>query len=193
MNEKPIIFQGWGVRAILDDRKTQTRRLIKPQPQGSVVAEIETNDGVAFYNPVGKRLYAKCPYGKPGDRLWVRETWAKAGPESIQPYVYREEWLGDPQDCYVYDIYEEVKWKPSIHMPRAASRLILEITDIRVERVQDISPHEILCEGVGVKGWDSDDVLFAKWIEAWDSIHGPGAWERKDWVWAITFRRLDNE
>ena len=142
------------VRAILDGRKTQTRRVVKPKPDDS---GLWNND--------------KCPYGKPGDRLWVRETFFVDGPR-IQ---YRADHHGAPK---------ETIWKPSIFMPRSASRILLEITDIRVERLHDISADDEKKEGIYSP---IHELLF--WA-LWQKINGPESWDANPWVWVITFKKI---
>ena len=143
--EKPILFSGEMVRAILDGRKTQTRRVIKPQPMFSNVAV----NGMTLERQIaGEKAWLinhKCPYGKPGDTLWVRETWAShrymddTAPSEFTPgaqmlpIFYRANYGSALSgDCG--------KWRPSIHMPRWASRLTLRVVDVRIERVQEIEP-----------------------------------------------------
>jgi len=162
MKARPILFSAEMVRALLDGRKTQTRRVIKPQPPEEYpVARL--SDGVCVWSkhkesefPMWAR-HSVCHYGKPGDLLWVRETWTKG----------RANFLGTTYDVPTWrtkngaigpilyrcsDIYEGhanfIKWRPSIHMPRWASRLTLRITDIRVERLQEISEADAVAEGV---------------------------------------------
>ena len=166
--ERPILFAGPMVNAILEDRKTQTRRIMK-----------ENTDG--------------CPYGIPGDRLWVREAWAPLStfaPAELG-YLYRadhhkglEKKDGDQ------------KWKPSIHMPRVASRITLEITGIKVERLQNISEADAQAEGVefpapysGVNNKTHPTCIDAFQV-LWTSINGPDSWSQNPWVWAIQFKRI---
>ena len=173
VKERPILFSGEMVRAILDGRKTQTRRVVKPQPP-----------------PLGG--FVKNPYGQPGDRLWVRETWALD-----DKYYYRADGaVGDR--CG--------KWKPSIHMPRAASRITLEITGVRVERLQEITISDIYAEGAITDEWLEwrDDVSGVGmpagsrienerdvWEKLWDSINGKTyPWKSNPWVWVIEFKRI---
>jgi hypothetical protein len=176
--ERPILFSGEMVRAILDGRKTQTRRVVKPKPDDS---GLWNND--------------KCPYGKPGDRLWVRETFFVDGPR-IQ---YRADHHGAPK---------ETIWKPSIFMPRHASRILLEIADVRCERLRDISEADAIAEGVAsfrpVPGDGDPETLYANYMNKgrlsyrkayfsfmtlWQSINGPESWNANPWVWVITFKR----
>lgn len=162
MKERPILFSGAMVRAILDGSKTQTRRVCKLDVRGGMP------------QPELDSLLRCCPYGQPGDRLWVRETWAKtyvrqAGAEW---FVYA---TGDNRTDY------GGPWKPSIHMPRAASRITLEITGVRVERLGEISESDARAEGVQ---------SVAEFKELWASINGLGSWEANPWVWVVEFRRI---
>jgi len=144
-------------RAIHENRKTMTRRVIKPQP-----LDIH---GSAFMKTT------KCPYGQPGDRLWVRETFA----ESRSGVIYRAAPMFD--DCEEGDV--SWKWKPSIHMPRWASRITLEITAVRVERLQDISEEDAKREGF------PDVVHF---YELWTILNGKESWRANPWVWVVEFK-----
>ncbi|MBW0795199.1 hypothetical protein KX852_05915 [Pseudomonas aeruginosa] len=191
--ERPILFNDQMVRAILDGRKTVTRRVMKPQPvlDGHfwTYGGAGWSDRINSLTPVaGHSLAARCPYGQPGDRLWVREAWActlVAQAPGEEWVVYRE---GDNRtDC-------GGPWKPSIHMPRWASRILLEITAVRVERLQDISeeqaraegyPAERECEtgGSGLDAW--------LWFRSlWGEINGPEAFTANPWVWVIEFKRV---
>lgn len=199
--ERPILFSGPMVRAVLAGRKTQTRRIIKPQPdEDGIVRELATGRWV----DTSERVY-RCPFGEPGDRLWVREgfcpTWSDGGGDShecaelngAQTIVYRADGISP---------FPVRRWRPSIHMPRWASRITLEVTGVRVERVQDISEEDAVAEGVcevdGKRGvFDGGGPAMGPtakhaFMRLWDSIYGPGAWERNDWVWAATFRRVES-
>lgn len=178
MSERPILFSGPMVRAILDGRKTQTRRVIE--------ADIKF---VANGIPYGFSLAIPCPYGKPGDQLWVRETFAAIG----KRVFYRADhdsadWAG------MSGIYGFVT-RPSIFMPRAVSRITLEIESVRVERLKDISADDVAAEGV-TPHCNEDHLTHhvACPIEAyeriWNSINGKKhPWASYPWVWVITFRR----
>ena len=229
MKERPIIFSGDMVRAILDGRKTQTRRIVKPARERSgsgcelapceIAGEINSGD------------YTLCPYGKPGDRLWVRETWRPHAPEmcgidnsSINYRADDYHWLLQTKE--EADLWLEArrpeeqwpqmlvpKWRPSIHMPRWASRLALEVTGVRVERVQDISDSDATAEGLQIfnedgnlyysglesdpetwftnlAAWHCDDPI-AAYRDLWERINGPGSWERNDWVWVVEFKVIN--
>lgn len=189
--ERPILFSAPMVRAILDGRKTQTRRIVKPQPNefidrlhgGSLKKrfpyKLEDDDGnpcgIGFQDDNGN--YWTCPYGQPGDVLWVRETW-------IAPYVKTEiaRYKADePEGCLPR------KWKPSIFMPRWASRISLRVTSVRVERLNDISQTDAIAEGVS--GVNTGDFVTA-YSELWESINGTDSWQANPWVWVIEFERV---
>ncbi len=187
MKERPILFSGPMVRAILDGRKTQTRRIIKPQP----IKRLHrlAFDARALGNLWGDRgtWLIRCPKGAPGDRLWVRETWAMID----GAYAYRADSghdLTGPGN-FLHN------WKPSIHMPRAAGRIALEVTGVRVERLQDITEEDAIAEGAELTDelTGTADDLDGSYVKAysilWDVINGHGSWEKNPWVWAIEFRR----
>ena len=179
MTSRPILFTGPMVQAFLDGRKTQTRRLVKPQPQNGQPSKVscahwETSEG-----------QFKCPYGAPGDQLWVKETWRNQDGITI---LYRNkdeiEYRADGDrpkeltDCY---------WKPSIHMPRWASRITLEIISVGVERVQDITDDDVWAEGAGQLPGMSAQETYAV---LWESIYGKDSWKLNPWAWKITFKKL---
>ncbi len=212
MKERPIIFNTEMVQAILDNRKTQTRRVIKPQPTpepdrieyysipGWGWMPTSKSGKIGIFNPVSY----KCPYGKIGDRLWVRETWCAFIKEHIidSPYAYKADMRNaESEECrqeYIRLGYT-YQWKPSIHMPRIASRITLEITDIRGERVQGISPLDAKDEGaiswfmdkkLSFKKSDKPYPVFA-FQKLWDSINAKRGYPFKDnsWVWVIQFKK----
>lgn len=125
-----------------------------------------------------------CPYGQPGDRLWVRETWAPvpSGPcRPDNPVMY----AATVEKPHIWT------WKPSIHMPRWASRITLEVTGVRVERLQDISNADCWAEGMCDDN-NPEQKLNRRWFsELWESINGPGSWEQNPWVWVVEFRRVE--
>ena len=193
MRERPILFSGPMVSAILNGTKYQTRRPVKPQPRdidGMPILEWP----VAATDPAAVRF---CPFGAPGDRLWVRETFAQNVPGCERGLSYR----ADHRDPRGDGPANPMRWRPSIHMPRWASRLTLEVTDVRVRRVADIGEADARAEGFGA----GEDGRFANptaaarenatehvhnarqaFLLAWRSIYGHG----NPWVWAITFRRV---
>ncbi|MFU3391683.1 hypothetical protein ACM7KZ_29075 [Pseudomonas aeruginosa] len=196
MKERPILFSGPMVRAILGGSKTVTRRALNAQSMklinyGAQVGECHylPEDGKVHQNSAG--YYADfCPYGLPGDRLWVRETYADAGCR----LTYRAD-TDDGAHCKVK------KWTPAIHMFRKDSRILLEITAVRVERLQDISEEQALAEGVRGEPCDharqacSDigcwgDTAKGAFGFLWEQLNGAGAWQANPWVWVIEFRRV---
>jgi hypothetical protein len=209
MKERPILFSAPMVRAILSDSKTQTRRVMKPQPPAHV------NDFCTFHNPKGPGLahfgfdpvarealdwFAVCPYGQVGDRLWVREAWAHVGTCDPGLTVYRADYPACvPRQYQNVPPDESIKWKPSIHMFRADSRITLEITEVRVERLQDICEADAIAEGISefIGGWwcehdDAEQIAGMTPQEGyrhlWERINGPGSWEANPWVWAVNFK-----
>ena len=204
MKERPILFSGAMVRAILAGTKTQTRRIVKPQPASGAGLRVSVpqpaNGGASVvFGAVDARgvwsdaLRLQCPYGAAGDQLWVRETWAQHTVGGEVFTVYRAD-CGDDGDG--------APWRPSIFMPRALSRISLEIAGVRVERVQQISEADARAEGVMIA---SDTVtpvtLYDKYADPathvdayadlWDSINGARGfgWDANPWVWVLEFRR----
>ena len=201
MGIKPILFNTEMVRAILDGLKTCTRRIVKPQPDekhtfplGFVTDSTEKKNvgcfgfGIDEYG--GSIQYVKPPYGyAPGDILYVRETWKKAP----NGYYYYEDWQRD-------DIADVTKWKPSIHMPKEAARIWLKVTDVRVERLNEITD-----KGAEREGAQPDypfDYDVDKWPnlehfkKIWNStIKKPDidryGWDASPWVWVIEFERCE--
>ncbi|PXK07026.1 hypothetical protein DMR34_10960 [Klebsiella variicola] len=197
MKERGMIFNAEMVRAILDGRKTQTRRTVKPQPDEDGLAKVTNGPWV----DTSERSY-RCPFGSIGDRIWVRETWAEAGASAPDLKLYRANY---PE--HVPSIYEnvppteEIRWTPSIHMPRWASRILLEITDVRVEQLNAISQEDAQAEGMELTGWrptysDPDsggEVMtpYDNFAELWSSIYGEESWKANSWVWVISFKRIE--
>ena len=190
MKERPIIFSAPMVRAILDGRKTQTRRVVKCKKRGK-------------HDPHN----IPCPYGQPGDRLWVRETWRiSKGYDNCKPRkktgsIVHYEADGNPiPQAYGF------RWgkrRPSIFMPRHASRITLEVVSVRVERLRDINHEDIEREGIpdvkppcepyNQKLWDRLYRRSAKmwFIKLWDTIAKPDAkWDDNPWVWVVEFRKV---
>jgi hypothetical protein len=219
IKERPILFSAPMVRAILDGRKTVTRRTIKPM-RGYEDCDTCRPDNAAASHSVWwhGRLEAvgvmqDCPYGKPGDRLWVRETWycnhfdVQKGPY-LQPaeIVDLDQSREDGELVYAADgltpyEQEQPTWKPSIHMPRWACRILLEITDVRVERLQDITSAQVTAEGVSTHGealwggewWvDAPDQAIEDarkdFADLWTSTGGN--WDANPWVWVVEFKRV---
>lgn len=204
MKERPMLFSGPMVRAILDGRKTQTRRVIQAQPIAlPPLGPVDVMDIMWSKHGGNPRVNlmipeirdAVCPYGKSGDRLWVRETWR----------------LDNDQDKYIYRanvVSYGYKWRPSIFMRRSVSRITLEITDVRVERVQDISEEDAKAEGIapakscpvgdrrpwsgdlGRTWWSDPRIAF---LTLWDSINAKRGfgWDVNPFVWVIAFKRIE--
>ena len=211
MKERPILFSAPMVRAILAGRKTQTRRAVKGSPGRVTWSPIVLNGYGGWCDEHGRP--APCPYGKPGDRLWVRETWQHSnfplGPydESCSVF-YRADYMDDPHgpDGEKSPEGKYRTWVPSIHMFRSASRILLEVTDVRVERLQDISDrgpqNDCTAEGVfhcgmdvpryeewGASGFRSSEKYMYR--QLWESINSAGSWDANPWVWVVEFRRAD--
>lgn len=198
MTERPVIFNGEMVRAILAGRKTQTRRIMQPQPEqipdkpGEYwwpAKRFESMLRLSYFNdPVAKELAADaCPFGRIGDRLWVRETFGDCGVR----FVYRAD-TDDGASCQV------ARWTPSIHMPRSACRLLLEISDVRAERLNDISEQDALAEGVD--DGTSPAAIATGWFEKprrafrrlWERIYGQESWNSNPWVWVVEFKLVQS-
>lgn len=209
------------IRALLNGTKTQTRRIVKPQPDyvnqdGSACAKAKIvqqfdweNDKLVqldhvLGNPDQKLCdVIKCPYGQTGDRLWVRETVGLHEDWKYDELFRQTKYCAYAADAETAD-EKEGPWRPSIHMPRWASRITLEITNVRVERLQDISEEDAIAEGIESLGGASvnhyknylDNAHW--WIDPrksyktlWDSIYGEGAWDKNPWCWCITFQRVE--
>ncbi|WP_369949480.1 hypothetical protein [Serratia marcescens] len=197
MKERPVIFNGEMVRAILDGRKTQTRRSLnwKRQPY---IEMAERDDGSLWpWAEDGERggdIWFSCPFGEVGDRLWVRETFGDCG----NRLVYR----ADTEDGAASQVK---RWVPSIHMPREACRILLEITAVRVERLNDISEEDAEAEGIDMEAlYDSQDcydciadhnmtgrpTVKGAFKYLWESIYGVDSWSANPWVWVIKFKQV---
>lgn len=248
--EHPILFSGAMVRAILEGRKTQTRRVIKPQPimeciesfgeswawrngkdwfSGVTVEQLTASYGLARY----------CPYGLQGDRLWVRESWKPIASGEMKAYgpdadgmirygiAYRADgqckWdtretrvsvIGGKPSGLIHLNANQHPWKPSIHMRRTASRLTLEITDVRVERLQQISAEDVMAEGIDIETNEQHrgDFEYAEhvsiggvgigcsaetypFVTGWNALNAKRgySWESNPWVWVIGFKRAGQE
>jgi len=189
--ERPILFQSAMVRAILAGQKTQTRRIVKLPPlqpwqlgNSKGWYYIESNHSIddcnyyiaGFGDGLSTIINIKCPYGKPAfapfdlpaDRLWVRETWGLTVEDTV---------------CYLADESRSIvtRWRPSMFMPRWASRITLEITAVQVERLQDISEADARAEGV---------TAVCAYRKLWEKIHGPGSWGVNPYVWVVEFRQV---
>ncbi|WKH72831.1 morphogenetic protein [Klebsiella quasipneumoniae] len=217
MKERGMIFNGEMVRAILDGRKTQTRRPVKfPVHDKNLGCELAGNE---LAGELSAGNYLNSAFGKPGDRIWVRETWqaihdycdenghvdesryARSIPRNRGNYwhpVYEEAWGNESRED------RDFPWRPSIHMPRWASRILLEITDVRVERLNTISEKDATAEGVPPAGsllpdypgtflTPKGDYATAKvaFQRLWESIYGEQSWKANSWVWVIAFKRVE--
>ena len=216
MTERGMIFNAEMVRAILDGRKTQTRRPVKfPVHDKNLGCELAGNE---LAGELSAGNYLNSAFGKPGDRIWVRETFQ--GPlfdydlmdsyckdptpfEKPEFCVYKADGVPAPE---FYDADDELHccWRPSIHMPRWASRILLEITDVRVERLNAISEEDATAEGVPPAGsllpdypgtflTPKGDFATAKvaFQRLWESIYGEESWKANGWVWVISFKRIE--
>ncbi|HBO3486396.1 TPA: hypothetical protein L4S39_000436 [Pseudomonas aeruginosa] len=202
--ERPILFNDQMVRAILEGRKTVTRRAVKDTGFYAVDAAIHGNE-VALRER--EALSTRCPFGQPGDRLWVREAWAAdAQVDAIAPRdLSQGEPIWYPADFSVRQtgcsMISRGRGRPSIHMPRWASRILLEITAVRVERLQDISEEQALAEGVRGEPCDHarqacadigcwGDTAKGAFGFLWESLNGEGSWAANPWVWVVEFKRV---
>ena len=209
MKERPILFNAEMVRAVLDGRKTQTRRVLKQvhttfKLYGMIGDEQSLSQRFRreIPNAHPQDVVVRCPYGKVGDRLWVRETFCECsvtGTNIIQgvPVEQDAEYIEYRADGQEADAQGEPRWTPSIFMPRAASRINLEITDIRVERVQDISEKDAEAEGVEQwcdGGYDIAQGYRISYCALWDSINKKCSlrWDMNPWVWVVEFKRITN-
>lgn len=183
---KPMLFSTDMVRAILEDRKTVTRRVVKPQPDGRPVPMTKDSCWPGYFAIQGTEMVVRLPY-QPGDILWVRETWAKK--PFGDGYIYPTEVPGAGQ-----------KWKPSIHMPRDAARIFLRVTNVQVERLQDINglhAKEEGCEGyVHINPLYGCPETVHNFKIVWNSTIKPKhrtayGWEANPWVWVIEFERCE--
>ncbi|CAH1747875.1 Phage-related protein [Thauera humireducens] len=202
MKERPILFSAPMVRALRAGTKTQTRRVVKDR-------HIDAAPPACFF----QWLRERCPYGQTGDRLWVRETWQHSN-FPLGPYdesctvFYRADYMDDPHgpDGEKSPEGRYRNWEPSIHMFRSASRILLEVTAVRVERLQDISAADAVAEGIARDGdgyerfhvdpdapvgqsFTRNPVLAYRGL--WESINGVGAWDKNPWVWVIEFKRVE--
>ncbi len=199
MKERPILFSAPMVRAILNGSKTQTRRVVKPQPtgfvggpgvtfcDGSPAPLVPMND---FAGSCGQEIV--CPYGDPGDRLFVRETYWRDEEDGAILYAANPDDFEVVHHNKVVTGSERYKWKPSIFMPRWASRITLEVTGVRVERLQDISEADAQAEGCTAKLAEESPALDDsrhEYRDLWESINGPGSWDLNPWVWVVEFKR----
>jgi hypothetical protein len=186
--ERPILFSSPMVRALLDGSKTQTRRIAKPRKRPSLLDGTWSDDYVLDQGNLDW-LMRDNPYGLPGDRLWVRETWAQPAALDPGPTVYRADYPNCvPAGFTNLPAVDEITWKPSIHMFRKDSRILLEITGVRAERLQDISHED--AEAEGVKCNMSSRTFRDHFRELWERINGTDSWDTNPWVWVVEFKRV---
>jgi hypothetical protein len=189
MKERPILFQDAMVRAILQDRKTQTRRIVKLTDSGRV----KKPGSSLNWHPEDPNAILACPHGLPGDHLWVREAWQSLNDSGISYTLCPPE-----PGCQIrYRATDEtgwiprLPWRPSIFLPRWASRITLEIEQVRIQRLQNITEADALAEGYTLPCEDEYWSICRAWYQdLWKKINGPESWEANPWVWAITFKRI---
>lgn len=211
MKERPILFSAPMVRAILAGTKTQTRRMVKPQPlpelRDATVDQLGAHWVKRLSDDVSLESHVRCPYGAAGGKLWVRETIERG------PLLFR---MGEMRDTAIYAAdgaetkLDTWPWQrdvlPSIHCPRGLSRITLEVTDVRVERLQDITERDVMAEGIEQVDGALDDAEIVRLAKAsklmledarasfaalWESINGAGSWVANPWVWVVSFRRVE--
>ncbi len=196
MKERPILFSGPMVRAILDGRKTQTRRVVKPQPQNTAGVPGSLPGDAAW--PIGHGAFAisnrgappefvaGCPYGVPGDRLYVRET-LRAGSDGVIRYED-----GTPLNGVPTGFSFLRRYCPGMFMPYWASRLTLEVVSVRVERLNEISEEDAIAEGSQCAGVPASLTNRGAFAKLWDSINGnKHPWASNPWVFVVEFKRLE--
>lgn len=212
MKDRPILMSAPMVRAILGGTKTQTRRVVRGAPSSVFWNQIVMNGNGGWCDEHGRPV--RCPYGHPGDRLWVRETWQAFFDDEVpedRPRGPRHT-MGIPArpDRKSFVFYKAdgpgpvhpdgyaAQWRRSIHMPRKYSRITLEITDVRVELLQDISETDAAAEGARPTLAPLDSVRLGAggtakegFRQIWESINGAGSWDKNPWVWVVEFRRCD--
>lgn len=218
MKELPILFSTPMVQALLEGRKTQTRRILKNIPR--ISDNVERTGQLLSKSQTLREAF--CPYGEPDDRLWVREKFVISGLM----------WQAKPSLAIKYCSQSAVKyaasdndwqhaWRPSIHMPKEAARIWLQVEEVRVERLHDISEEDILAEGVRIpvngpnnvlfelgkdnsafsflpeikegEKYTQHQILFAFWAELWCKINGRKSWDANPWLWVIKFKKLQNQ
>ena len=211
--ERPILFSTPMVQAILDGRKTQTRRVVKLSKD--TYGGIEINDlSFTTFDANGNPLISTCPYGRVGDILWVRETFARIYPNRTEePQTTTVGWMrqNPGKSPYIYLANENLEskkvyyYKPSIHMPKSAARIWLEITNIRIERLHDISEEDAITEGIEeihpapfVIRWKNYMIENSFWecpegsfMSLWQTINGKESWESNPWVWVVEFKQIE--
>ena len=202
MKERPILFSAPMVRALLAGTKTQTRRAVAlPRSRDSFVLEdrgagwwpYQSDDGESPLCDDGMEHPYTCPYGRPGDRLWVREShwWFKDECDHETGY-YPPPLTADDVEYRADGESKRHGWRPSIHMPRWASRIVLDVKAVRVERLQDISDDDLAAEGIQELidgGVDHDGTPRDTYRALWEQLNGNGSWAANPWVWVVEFER----
>ena len=198
---KGIIFSPEMIQAVLDNRKTMTRRVIKINgcPITSPKESLElTKEGLIYHSFCSMSGYYKL-LCQPGDILWVRETWAEVSSGIIEyKATYKEPYTGSAE---IDHIGNKIKWRPSIRMPREAARIFLKVTNVRVERLQDITPDNARAEGHPQRPEISDDpqvhndAAIDWFMDTWDYVNAKRGygWDTNPWVWVIEFKRITKE
>jgi len=197
MKERPILFSAPMVRAILDGNKTQTRRIAKLGKDHRTGCELAACE---IAGEVNNGDYCNSHYGEPGDYLWVRETHAIV-PRTAYACSDGVQQVHRPDDNHDAAVFREGwtrsapgRWRPSIHMPRWASRIDLLIMSVRLERLRDFSEHDCLAEGIThdqLPDNQQDRQLARTWYRGlWEQINGAGSWEVNPWVWVVEFERI---
>ncbi|QGY57407.1 hypothetical protein PAASB05_05710 [Pantoea agglomerans] len=206
MRERPILFNADMVSAVLDGRKTQTRRLLTPHHLKMIDAAASAGE---CYPLESGRQHANsqsyyrewCPFGAVGDRLWVRETFrVHSRATDVATLVYKaseqQSWTQQTHRVPIEKCNKPAvvdTWTPSIHMPRWASRITLEITGVRVERLQSISEEDAKAEGVKTECSVIGDKHFLGFRSLWKSIYGDDSWQANPWVWVVEFKRVEGQ
>jgi hypothetical protein len=221
-NEHPILFSAPAVRALLDGSKMQTRRIIHPQPnlspEGNLMGEWLRKPLGGLLLPKLRDITMHCPYGQPGDRLWVRETahcdyrgetppegkgtigvaYKAGGLGKMQSYALADRDLYPWFPNISHNANNHMRWAPAIHMPRWASRILLEIVSVRVERLNDISEADARAEGVTIEDRHMNGYCAGEFTppsirafrELWESINGADSWTANPWLWVVEFKRV---
>lgn len=199
MKKTGIVMSSDHPTKILAGTKTMTRRVINPQPKDDITKHWTGNWCSGIKGDSYEKIHI-CPYGQVGDRLWVRETWQpmgyssegkaavlyKAGNKRLEVNCSREEW---ERACY-YRGFAQFQWRPSIFMPKWASRIWLEITGVRMERLQEITYPDVVAEGITDTFYD----YAGKFVRLWDSLNAKRGygWEANPWVWVVSFKVLND-
>lgn len=205
MNTKPILFSTEMVQAILAGSKTQTRRVLKPQPKEGFTPRIYKGNDEKWYLESRKSNteleFINWNVPQKGTIIWVRETWSY-GSDSL-PFIYKSGYPNNiPYHFENIPDISKIKWKPSIHMPKEAARIFLKIIDVRVERLQDISEYDAICEGIELlestnlyKDYEDrhNSLNHARisFASLWNSINSELTWKSNPWVWVIDFERIE--